>query len=107
MLLSDVAAADRGLAYRLGVHHREPLADWQSLPCATARLPAFSLPFPQSALRLRELEILAFETIGSHALFVTRIAAEQTLAEADRLHHTSGLYQHFRTRHRRPFPAAA
>lgn len=105
--LSDVAAADCALAYRLGAHHREPLADWQSLPCATGRSQAFSLPYPQSALRVRELEILDFETIGSHTLFVTRIAAVQPLAEADRLHHTSGLYQHFRMRHGRPFPAAA
>jgi flavin reductase (DIM6/NTAB) family NADH-FMN oxidoreductase RutF len=105
--LSDVAAADCGLAYRLGAHHREPLADWQSLPCATERSRAFSLPFPQSALRVRELEILDFETIGSHTFFVTRIVAEQPLAEADQLHHTSGLYQHFRTRHGHPFPAAA
>lgn len=105
--LSDVAAADCGLAYSLGANHRQPLGDWRSLPCATARSQEFSLPFPQKALRVRELEILDFETIGSHTLFVTRIAAEQPLAEADQLHHTSGLYQHFRTRHGRPFPAAA
>lgn len=105
--LSDVAAGDCALAYRLGAHHREALADWQALPCATGRSRAFSLPFPQGALRVRELEILDFETIGSHTFFVTRIAAEQPLAEADQLHHTSGLYQHFRMRHGRPFPAAA
>jgi flavin reductase (DIM6/NTAB) family NADH-FMN oxidoreductase RutF len=105
--LSDVAAADRELAYRLGANHRAPLPDWQSLPCATGRSQAFRQPFPQSALRVRELEILDFETIGSHTFFVTRLAAEQPLAEAPQLHHTSGLYQHFRIRHGRPFPAAA
>ena len=105
--LSDVAAADCALAYRLGAHHKDPLTDWQSLPCAVARSRSFSLPFPRGALRVRELEILDFATIGSHTFFITRIAAEQPLAEADQLHHTSGLYQHFRTRHGRPFPAAA
>lgn len=105
--LSDVAAADCGLAYRLGVHHRDPLPDWQSLPCPVTRSQGFSLPFPQSALRVRELEILDYETIGSHTFFVGRIAAEQPLTEADQLHQTSGFYQHFRMRHRRPFPAAA
>lgn len=107
VVLSDVAAKDCALAYRLGAHHREPLADWQSLPCATQRSRAFALPFPQSALRVRELEILDFETIGSHTFFVTHVAAEQPLADADQLHHTSGLYQYFRKRHGRPFPAAA
>lgn len=105
--LSDVAAADCALAYRLGAHHREPLTGWDSLPCPTGRSRVFALPFPRSALRVRELEILDFETIGSHTLFVTRLAAEQPLAEADQLHHTSGLYQHFRMRHGRPLPAAA
>jgi flavin reductase (DIM6/NTAB) family NADH-FMN oxidoreductase RutF len=105
--LSDVAAADCGLAYRLGAHHRDPVSDWQSLPWATERSRKFSLPFPRSALRVRELEILDFETIGSHTFFITRLAAEQPLAEAEQLHHTSGLYQHFRMRHGRPFPAAA
>jgi flavin reductase (DIM6/NTAB) family NADH-FMN oxidoreductase RutF len=105
--LSDVAAADRELAYRLGAQHRNPLPDWQSLPCETERSRAFALPFPKSALRVRELEILDFETIGSHTFFVTRLAAEQPLAGAAQLHHTSGLYQHFRARHGRPFPAAA
>lgn len=107
VVLSDVAAADCGLAYRLGAHHREPLSDWHALPCAIERSREFSLPFPRGALRVRELEVLHFETIGSHTFFVTRIAGEQPLAEADQLHHTSGLYQHFRMRHGRPFPAAA
>ena len=107
VVLSDVAAVDCSLAYRLGANHREPIADWQSLPCTTECSRAFSVPFPQSALRVRELQILDFETIGSHTLFVTRIAAEQSRTEADQLHHTSGLYQHFRMRHGRPFPAAA
>ena len=107
VVLSDIAASERALAYRLGAHHREPLADWQSLPCAIERSRVFSLPFVQSALRVRELEILDFETIGSHTFFVTRIAAEQPLAEAQQLHHTSGLYQHFRTRHGHPLPTAA
>jgi flavin reductase (DIM6/NTAB) family NADH-FMN oxidoreductase RutF len=104
--LADVAAADCALAYRLGAHHREPLPDWQSLPCPVARSREFSLPFPQSALGVRELEILDHETIGSHTFFIGRIAAEQRLAEADQLHHTSGLYQYFRTRQGNPFPAA-
>jgi flavin reductase (DIM6/NTAB) family NADH-FMN oxidoreductase RutF len=105
--LSDVAAADCRLAYGLGVHHRDPLPDWQSLPCAVVRSPEFSLPFPQSALRVRELEILDYETIGSHTFFVGRITAEQPFADADQLYQTSGLYQHFRMRCGRAFPAAA
>jgi len=105
--LSDIAATDCGLAYRLGVHHRDPLPDWQSLPCPLAHSRQISLPFPQSALRVRELEILEYETIGSHTFFIGRVAAEQPLAEAAQLHQTSGFYQHFRMLRGRPFPGAA
>jgi flavin reductase (DIM6/NTAB) family NADH-FMN oxidoreductase RutF len=105
--LADVAAADCALAFRLGARHRDPLPDWQSLPCPVARSREYSLPYAQSALHVRELAILDHETIGSHTLFVCRLAGEQSLGEADQLHQTSGIYQHFRMRHGYPFPAAA
>lgn len=104
--LSDVAAADRARAYQLGSHHREALLDWQALPFRLERSPEFGLPYPESALRVRELEILDFESIGSHTFFMTRIVAEELRADTDQLHHTSGLYQYFRMRQGRPFPLA-
>lgn len=107
VVLSDVAAADCALAYRLGSHHRHALTDWQGLPCAVTRSREFSLPYPQAALRVRELDILDFESIGSHTFFVARVAAERSLTEAARLFHTSGIYQHFRSRHGRAFQTAA
>ncbi|MGH7106319.1 MAG: hypothetical protein ACREFT_07400, partial [Acetobacteraceae bacterium] len=104
---SDVAAKDRALAYQLGAHHRNALADWQELPFPLAHSREFRLPYPEGALRVRELEIIDLQSIGSHTFFMTQVVSEQPPADAQQLHHTSGLYQHFRMRHGRPFPVAA
>jgi flavin reductase (DIM6/NTAB) family NADH-FMN oxidoreductase RutF len=105
--LSDVPARDYALAYKLGVHHKNAMVAWDQLPFETVRSTRFSLPYPASALRVRECSILDFETIGSHTFFVTAIASDQSFADAAQFFHTSGIYQHFRTRHGRPFPSAS
>jgi flavin reductase (DIM6/NTAB) family NADH-FMN oxidoreductase RutF len=101
--LSDVPASAYALAYKLGAHHRKVTVDWSSLPCGIQRSREFNLPWPQLAPRVRELAILDFATIGSHTFFVTRIASEQSSGDPDRFAHTSGIYQHFRSRMGRPF----
>jgi len=105
--LSDVPARDYALAYQLGAHHKNVKVDWERLPLKIQRSRMFSLPCPQQALRIRELEILDFDTIGSHTFFVTRIASEHPAADAAQFFHTSGIYQHFRRSHGRPFPPAS
>jgi len=104
--LADIPASARGAAYKLGVHHKNVKVDWDQLPFGIRRSPNFALPYPEIALRVREVEILDFDTIGSHTFFVTRIAAELAVAEAPRFFHTSGIYQHYRTRSGRPFAVA-
>src|ERR1700722_16505612 len=104
--LADIPASACSTAYKLGVHHKNVKVDWDQLPFGIHRSPNFALPYPEIALRVREVEILDFDTIGSHTLFVTRIASELAVAEAPRFFHTSGIYQHYRTRHGYPFAAA-
>jgi flavin reductase (DIM6/NTAB) family NADH-FMN oxidoreductase RutF len=104
--LADIPAGARSTAYKLGVHHKNVAVDWDQLPFSILRSPLFGLPYPQIALRLREVEILDFDTIGSHTFFVTRIASEHVAAEAPQFFHTSGIYQHYRTRNGYPFAAA-
>jgi hypothetical protein len=65
------------------------------------------LPYPSIALRVRELQILDFDTIGSHTFFVTQVASEASAEEAAQFFHTSGIYQHFRSCNGRPFPRAS
>jgi flavin reductase (DIM6/NTAB) family NADH-FMN oxidoreductase RutF len=103
--LADIPASARSIAYKLGVHHKKAV-DWDQLPFSIQRSPNFGLPYPQIALRVREVEILDFDTIGSHTFFMTRVASALVVAEAPGFFHTSGIYQHYRTRKGYPFAAA-
>lgn len=103
VVLSDVPARDYATAYQLGVHHKGVKVEWDRLPFEVRRSTGYSLPYPAMALRVRELEILDFDSVGSHTFFVTRIASEQIVCSDAQFFHTSGIYQHFRTRQGRPF----
>jgi len=105
--LSDVPARDYATAYKLGIHHKNVKVDWDHLPFEIKRSRDFSLPYPAIALRVREIEILDFDTIGSHTLFVTQIASEHSAGDDAQFFHTSGIYQHFRSCNGRPFPPAS
>jgi flavin reductase (DIM6/NTAB) family NADH-FMN oxidoreductase RutF len=103
--LSDIAATDVTIAYKLGNHHKQESVDWSSLPFGIARSTTFSLPVPLIALRVRELEVVHYETVGSHTFFICRTITDQRVRDAPQLCHTSGLYEHFRLRKRLPLRA--
>lgn len=105
--LSDVAARDYTTAYKLGIHHKNVKVEWDRLPFTIQRSRDFSLPYPSIALRVREMQILDFDTIGSHTFFLTRKVSEQPAEDAAQFFHTSGIYQHFRSCNGRPFPPAS
>lgn len=104
--LADIAAKDRAVAYQLGIHHKNIRVDWERLPFKIQRSRLYSLPCPETALRVRELDILSFETIGSHTFFVASVASDQPIRDDEQLFHTSGIYQEFRSRHGFPFQPA-
>ena len=105
--LSDVPARDYATAYKLGVHHKNVKVEWDHLPFEIQRSRDFALPCPSIALRVREFEILDFDTIGSHTFFVTQIASEHRVEDDAQFFHTSGIYQHFRSCNGRPFLPAS
>jgi flavin reductase (DIM6/NTAB) family NADH-FMN oxidoreductase RutF len=105
--LSDVPAREYATAYKLGIHHKNVKVEWDHLPFDIQRSRHFSLPCPAIALRVREIEILDFDTIGSHTFFVTQIASEHRVGHDAQFFHTSGIYQHFRSCNGRPFLPAS
>jgi flavin reductase (DIM6/NTAB) family NADH-FMN oxidoreductase RutF len=107
LALSDVPAREYATAYKLGIHHKNAMLAWDHLPFEIRRSRNFSLRYPAIALRVREIEILDFDTIGSHTFFVSRIASEVSAGDDAQFFHTSGIYQHFRRCNGRPFPAAS
>ena len=105
--LADVAARDRASAYKLAAQHRSVQVEWNQLPFEIQRSRNFSLRCPAGASRIREMEILDFQTLGSHTFFVTQIASEHAQGDEPRLFHTSGIYQHFRSCNGYAFASAA
>jgi flavin reductase (DIM6/NTAB) family NADH-FMN oxidoreductase RutF len=104
--LSSLAAQDRAIAYQLGAHHKNVQVDWDRLPFRIERSSHYALPCAETALGIRELDILGFESIGSHTFFITRIASERSIRDNAQLCHTSGIHQHFRSRNGRAFQLA-
>ncbi len=103
--LSSLSAADVGTAYALAAHHRR-LTEWDKLPFAVGRSERFGLPVMAEAMAVRELEIIDHTVSGSHTFFVGRVVTHDARRAGAALCHTSGLHQHFRSRHRRPLPPA-
>jgi flavin reductase (DIM6/NTAB) family NADH-FMN oxidoreductase RutF len=106
LALCDLPASACDIAYRLGAHHKNPSIDPARLPFRLLKSEIFSLPVPEIALRVREVEILDFQTVGSHTLFIGRFRSERTRATGPQLCHTSGAHQRLRSRHHQPFEEA-
>lgn len=104
--ISDMPAALTPAVYKLGEHHKKPVVDWSELPFEMRRSSLFSLPHPASALRVRELDILAFMEVGGHTVFMTRIASDECYTQGAQLFHVNGSYQHYRTKLAKPFALA-
>ncbi len=101
--LSGIPANDYQIAYQLGAHHSKIAIDPETLPFRLSRSKEFSLPIPISALRVRELEILDFQSIGSHTLFVGRVVSDESIRSGPQMCHTCGIHQQLRVRHERAF----
>jgi flavin reductase (DIM6/NTAB) family NADH-FMN oxidoreductase RutF len=102
--LSSIAAADYRIAYQLGAHHKKLAIDCDALPFELLRSRIFSLPVPAIALRVREIEVIDFQSIGSHTLFVGRLVSDEPRENGLQLFHTCGIHQRLRNRRNLPFP---
>ena len=94
--LSSIPARFKQEIYALGAHHKQPLKDASSLPFPVSRSEAFRLPVPSVAFRIRELEIVDSQEIGSHTVFVANVATDSTVSTSAQLGHVSGMYSRYR-----------
>ncbi|HEY8682704.1 MAG TPA: hypothetical protein VIM06_05990, partial [Rhodanobacter sp.] len=76
---------------------------WDALPFPVRPSREFGIPAVASALRVQELTIVHSQEVGSHTLFLCRIASDECLAEGVQLHHTAGFHQACRRRQGTPF----
>lgn len=100
--LSSIPASMKADVYKLSVHHKQPLTDWNALPFPARLTKEFGIPAVASALRVQELAVEYSQEIGSHTFFLGRIISDDHLAEGNQLHHTPGFHQAYRRRQHMP-----
>ncbi|WP_284319334.1 flavin reductase [Dyella acidisoli] len=98
VVLSNVPAAMKGIVYKLSVHHKEPLQDWNALPFPIRPSKEFGIPAVVEALRIQELNIVHSQVIGLHTFFLGHVVSDEHWAEGAQLHHTAGFHQIYRQR---------
>jgi flavin reductase (DIM6/NTAB) family NADH-FMN oxidoreductase RutF len=94
--LSSLPEQQGYLAYRLANQHKKESVDWSALPFATKISKALSIPIPEFAQRVKELEIWNSIAVGSHRFFIGRILAEETHTNELAFCSIHGFYQSWR-----------
>ena len=85
----------KSTAYELGQQHKQARIDPATLPFKASSSPEFGLPVPNTALDVREVSVGQTVDVGSHCLFLTRVASYtrwRTEADALQLGHVHGSY---------------
>jgi len=98
LAMSSIPVEQASLVYELGKNHKRPSVDWARVPFATTPSPLFGFPVPCYSLRVREMEIEAVQTLGSHKLFLARTLQDQHWADGLQLFFVHGVYQARRLR---------
>jgi flavin reductase (DIM6/NTAB) family NADH-FMN oxidoreductase RutF len=105
LAVSTVPLALRPLVFGLGRNHRHAAVDPGALPFALARSASWGLPVPRQALTVRELEVTATVSLGSHLLLVTRQVHCERRGQGLQMCHTHGFYQRYLERRGRALPS--
>lgn len=91
--LSSVPLAQSSLAYQYAVHHTKASIDWDQLPFEVKMSEMFTIPFPDFALRVREMEVEKVMKTGSHTFFIARTVSDNRLSEGLQVNVIHGFYQ--------------
>ena len=101
LALSSVPLEQALLARELGRNHKKECVDWHDLPFATRPSKKFGLPVPRFSLRVREMEVVAAEEMGSHTFFVARILEDEYCSDGLQFFMVHGIYQAWRQKRQR------
>jgi hypothetical protein len=104
--LSSMPLSQGALAYRLAHNHTKKSIDWDKLPFATKMSTAFNIPVPDFAQRVKEVEIEAVHTMGSHSFFVARLIHDEKFSDDVGFCSIHGFYQYWRLRRLKDFNEA-
>lgn len=96
LVVSGIPISHCPLAYRFASNHKKERVDWEALPFGTRPSPTFGIPAPDFAMSVRELEVLKVHRLGSHRLFIARIAHDEISQSGQQACVVHGFYQFWR-----------
>jgi hypothetical protein len=96
--LSSVPLARSSLAYSYAIHHTKNSIEWHELPFSLRLSDVFLIPYPEFALRVREMQVESVTKTGSHTFFIARIISDKTLTEGLQVNVVHGFYQAIRVK---------
>jgi hypothetical protein len=105
--VSSIPVEQTSLAFQLGKNHKKPFVDWDQIPFATTSSATFGLPVPKFSLRVREMQIEAVRTMGSHKMFLARTIGDQRWADGLQMFQIHGFYQAWKQQGRPSYPATS
>ncbi len=106
LALSSLPGRYRSVAYALAAQHHDRRIDPAAIPFPVRPSVDFGLPVPADALRVRELEVVGEQTVGSHVVFVSRCVTDHCDSDEPQLCHVSDTYARWRERDGRAFTNA-
>jgi flavin reductase (DIM6/NTAB) family NADH-FMN oxidoreductase RutF len=94
--LSSVPLEQASVVRGMGGNHKRGSIDWQELPFGIMRSKRLGLPVPCFSLRVREMEVITSQDMGSHTLFIARILEDQHYMHGPQFFMIHGMYQAYR-----------
>ena len=86
------------MAFALAINHNTLSYEFKNLPFKTRLSPKLGLAVPVFSPRVREMEIEAIHTVGSHAFFAARTISDERFDHGPELAVVHGFYQAWRIR---------
>jgi flavin reductase (DIM6/NTAB) family NADH-FMN oxidoreductase RutF len=97
LALSSVPIEYSSVAYGLGKNHNKESVVRDEIPFETIAVADSGIPIPSFALRVREMEIEAVRTVGSHTVFLASTVSDLSLAQGLQFFVVHGFYQAWRS----------
>jgi len=98
--MSSVPMKESPVAYTLGPNHNKTTVELDQLSFATRPSPAFGIPVPEFALRVREMEVAQMHKLGHHTFFLARVITDEHFVEGPEFCVAHGFYQDWRVKQR-------
>jgi flavin reductase (DIM6/NTAB) family NADH-FMN oxidoreductase RutF len=99
LAISSVPLTRASVVRQLGENHYRESICWDQLPFSTKRSSGLSIPVPDFAIRVQELQVLQERPLGSHTCFLAQIVGEQTHSAEPEFHMIHGFYAAYRRDH--------